>query len=92
MGFLLLGGPGEHKGTVAESLAFVDSLDLEAVKITTGIRIYPRTLLAKAAMDEGVIGPDDDLLFPRFYMAAGLEDWVRHSVREWADERPHWLL
>jgi radical SAM superfamily enzyme YgiQ (UPF0313 family) len=92
MGFLLLGGPGEHRGTVEESLAFIDSLDLEAVKITTGIRIYPHTFLARTAMAEGVIGPDEDLLLPRFYMAAGLEGWVRHSVRERADERPHWLL
>ncbi len=41
MGFLLFGGPGETKETVNESLKFADSIDLEAMKITIGIRIYP---------------------------------------------------
>ncbi|MBC8417984.1 MAG: radical SAM protein [Desulfobacterales bacterium] len=91
MGFLLLGGPGENKKTVEESLAFADSLDLEAMKITTGIRIYPYTDLARTAIKEGVIAPDDDLLFPKFYMAPGLEKWLRSTVSVWIDERPHWM-
>ena len=39
MGFLLFGGPGETKDTAIESLEFADSLGLEAMKITIGIRI-----------------------------------------------------
>jgi len=91
MGFLLLGGPGESKKTVEESLAFADSLDLEAMKITMGIRIYPHTDLALIAINEGVIEPDDDLLFPKFYMAPGLEEWLRNTVKIWKDTRPNWL-
>ena len=92
MGFLLLGGPGENRKTVEESLAFADSLDLEAMKITMGIRIYPYTNLTRTAIKEGVIEPDDDLLFPKFYMAQGLDEWLRSTVSIWADGRPHWLL
>jgi radical SAM superfamily enzyme YgiQ (UPF0313 family) len=92
MGFLLLGGPGENEKTVEESLAFADSLDLEAMKITMGIRIYPYTDLARTAIKEGVIAPDDDLLFPKFYMAPGLDEWLRSTVSVWANGRPHWLL
>jgi len=92
MGFLLLGGPGENRKTVEESLALADSLDLEAMKITMGIRIYPYTDLARTAIKEGVIEPDDDLLFPKFYMAPGLERWLRSTVSAWMKERPHWLL
>lgn len=73
MGFLLLGGPGETPASVEESLAFADSLRLDTLKITTGIRIYPDTPLARAALQEGVIAPEDDLLFPRFYLSPGLE-------------------
>ena len=91
MGFLLLGGPGESKKNVEESLAFADSLDLEAMKITMGIRIYPHTDLALIAINEGVIEPDDDLLFPKFYMAPGLEEWLRNTVKIWKDTRPNWL-
>jgi radical SAM superfamily enzyme YgiQ (UPF0313 family) len=72
MGFLLLGGPGETQETVEESLAFAASLRLELLKVTAGIRIYPGTPLARVAIREGVIGTEDDLLFPRFYLTPGL--------------------
>jgi radical SAM superfamily enzyme YgiQ (UPF0313 family) len=52
MGFLLLGSPGETRGSVEESLVFADSLKLDTLKITTGVRIYPHTSLAKKAIDE----------------------------------------
>ena len=73
MGFLLLGGPGETQGSVEESLTFADSLHLDQLKITVGIRIYPDTPLAQTAIQEGVLAPEDDLLFPRFYLTPGLE-------------------
>jgi len=76
MGFLLLGGPEETRESVKESLAFADSLGLDMLKVTIGIRIYPQTPLAKMAVDEGMIAPDDDLLFPRFYLRPELEDWI----------------
>jgi radical SAM superfamily enzyme YgiQ (UPF0313 family) len=92
MGFLLLGAPGETKESVLESLAFVDSLDLEAVRITIGIRIYPNTLLARTAVEEGVVAPEDDLLLPRFYIVQGLEEWAYHTVSEWMSARPNWMM
>ncbi|HSB72199.1 MAG TPA: radical SAM protein [Candidatus Methylomirabilis sp.] len=73
MGFLLLGGPEETQETVEESLAFAESLHLDQLKTTVGIRIYPDTPLAHTALREGVIGPEDDLLFPRFYLTPDLE-------------------
>lgn len=92
MGFLLLGGPGETKETVLESLSFADSLELEAVKLTTGIRIYPQTKLAALALEEGRITGDEDLLFPKFYLAKSLEGWLPETVREWTGTRPNWVL
>ncbi len=91
MGFLLLGGPGETKTTVEESLAFADSLDLDALKITIGVRIYPNTPLAKTAVDNGIIELDQNLLFPTFYMEANLEDWLHEIVEKWRVKRPHWI-
>jgi radical SAM superfamily enzyme YgiQ (UPF0313 family) len=91
MGFLLLGGPGETRESVSESLAFAGSLQLDALKITAGIRIYPGTALAKIAREEGVISPDDDLLFPRFYMANGLGGWLQETVKAWTADKPHWM-
>jgi radical SAM superfamily enzyme YgiQ (UPF0313 family) len=92
MGFLLFGGPGETKDTVNESLEFADALDLEAMKITIGIRIYPNTSLHRTAIKEGLISADDNLLIPRFYIATGLESWLRGTVKDWMATRPHWVM
>jgi hypothetical protein len=43
------------------------------LKVTFGIRIYPGTPLHRSALEEGVVSPDDNLLFPRFYLARGLD-------------------
>ena len=80
LGFLLLGGPEETRESVNESLAFAESLRLEALKVTVGIRIYPRTPLARTAVAEGIVAPDDDLLFPRFYLQPELEGWIASVV------------
>lgn len=92
MGFQLLGGPGETRGSVMESFNLVDSLPLDLVKLSIGVRIYPNTALARIAIDEGVIAPDDDLLQPRFYIQKGLEEWLRKTARSWMEDRPHWFM
>lgn len=90
MGFLLLGSPGETRESVEESLVFADSLKLDSLKITAGVRIYPHTSLAKMAVGDGVISSHDDLLLPRFYLTKGLEDWLPETVKNWVTPRPHW--
>jgi len=80
VGFLLLGGPGENRETVSESIAFARSLHLDALRVTVGIRIYPDTPLARRAVADGVISAGDDLLQPRFYLAPGLEPWLHEAV------------
>ena len=92
MGFLLFGSPGETRESVEESLAFADSLRMDTMKITLGVRIYPDTALAKIAIDEGMISSQDDLFAPRFYLAKGLEDWLPKTFGEWAATRPHWVI
>jgi radical SAM superfamily enzyme YgiQ (UPF0313 family) len=91
-GFLVLGGPGETRQSVEESLTFADSLDLDTLKITIGIRVYPHTRLTDQASREGVIGDKDDLLVPRFYLAAGLGDWITETVAAHAETRPSWIV
>jgi radical SAM superfamily enzyme YgiQ (UPF0313 family) len=91
MGFLMLGGPGETLETVKESLHFADALQLEAMKITTGIRIYPYTALARIAASQGVIASEAELIFPRFYMVKNLKDRLLETVGYWMKDRPNWL-
>ena len=90
-GFLLLGGPGETKDTVEESLDFADSLKLDYLKVTAGLRIYPRTQLARVAREEGVIDAEDDLLMPRFYLAPELREWLPERVNVYKASRP-WVV
>jgi radical SAM superfamily enzyme YgiQ (UPF0313 family) len=90
-GFLLLGGPGETEESVEESLAFADSLHLDALKITAGLRIYPETPLAATALAEGVIAPDEDLLWPRFYLAPPLTGWLPGRIAAYKTTRS-WIM
>ncbi len=92
MGFLMLGGPGETRQSVAQSFDFAESLDLDALKITLGIRIYPHTDLSKTAIEEGLIASDDDLLFPKFYINRELKEWLEEYVNDRAKNRPNWFL
>jgi radical SAM superfamily enzyme YgiQ (UPF0313 family) len=87
-GFLLLGGPGETRESVEESLAFTDSLNLDALKVTVGVRVYPETPLAATALAEGLIRPDEDLLWPRFYLAPRLRDWLPERIAAYKTSRP----
>jgi radical SAM superfamily enzyme YgiQ (UPF0313 family) len=89
MGFLLLGGPGETRETVLESLKSVDDLDLDFMKISVGIRIYPHTPLADQAIQEGKITSHDDLLLPEFYVVEKIKEWLYETVNQWAKDRPH---
>jgi radical SAM superfamily enzyme YgiQ (UPF0313 family) len=91
MGFLLLGGPKETRQSVEESLMFAESLKLEAMKVTAGIRIYPHTALARIAIADGTIAPDDNLLLPRFYLVRELTEWLPETVKAWLSERPNWM-
>lgn len=90
-GFLLLGGPGETRDTVEESLRFADALNLDALKITVGLRIYPETPLAATALAEGLIAPGDDLLWPRFYLAPCMRDWLPERVVAYKTSRS-WVM
>lgn len=90
-GFLLLGGPGETRESAEESLSFADSLGLDALRVTTGIRIYPDTLLAGIAIEKGLLSESDNLFFPKFYMEPGLGDWLHETVSRLKEKRPHWM-
>ena len=47
--------------------------------------------LVQTAAKEGLIAPDENLLFPKFYIKKDLEDWLRKTIGVWRKDRPHWL-
>lgn len=71
----LIGGPGETAATIEETLSFAEwRLNRgDAVYVTVGVRIYPGTAMRRIAIEEGVIGENDPLLVPTFYLSPHLQ-------------------
>ena len=74
MWFFIFGGPGETEDTVRESFEFIDDhiSGKDMVHMTFGLRIYPGTPLHRRAVEEGMVGGDDPLIDPRFYISKDL--------------------
>ncbi|OGD12004.1 MAG: hypothetical protein A2Y86_01930 [Candidatus Aminicenantes bacterium RBG_13_62_12] len=70
--YFIFGGPAETRETAAEGLGNVSRLRHSVVFAFTGIRIIPRTLIHRLALEEGVVGADWDGLEARFYFSPGL--------------------
>lgn len=92
MGFLLLGGPGETMESAAESLDFAEALELDSLRISVGIRIYPHTDVARIATEEGLISSEEDLLFPRFYVTKDLEEQITAEVARRMGQKANWIF
>jgi radical SAM superfamily enzyme YgiQ (UPF0313 family) len=69
----MLGGPDETDATIDEAVATIGRMDYAILSHGFGIRIMPGTALCARARAEGVIGADDDLLAPRFYLSRELD-------------------
>lgn len=84
--FFLLGGPGETRATVEETLSFIEAnLNWKyfLTVLLTGLRIFPGTELSRRAVAEGVITPDNDLCEPRFYFSPEVsESWVLQRTNQ----------
>ena len=90
--YLLLGGPGETRQTVEETLAVTDRSGATAVICAAGMRIYPGTDLHRIALAEGVVRPTDALLMPVFYRSAEMTDPLMNMVQTHAQHRDNWLI
>jgi len=82
--FFLLGGPGETRQTVEETVSFVEA-NLNSKKFLTifltGMRLLPGTPLTQQAIAEHYISPDRDLCAPVFYLSPQVdEQWVLQRV------------
>jgi len=89
---LLLGGPGETPKTVRETIEFLKKIDPDCAGATLGMRIYPRTAMAKMVAAE--LLPDNDvtirrkydgpvdLLKPTFYISEALGENPARLVKE----------
>jgi radical SAM superfamily enzyme YgiQ (UPF0313 family) len=89
---LIFGGPGETRTTVEETIQLMDELAPTAVIAMTGVRILPGTEMVDIAVADGQIDPDDDLLYPRFYVSPGLRDDLIDRIEAHAQVRSNWIV
>jgi lipid biosynthesis B12-binding/radical SAM protein len=78
--FFMFGGPGETQETVEEGIKNVLGLQKCVAFIFMGIRILPGTPLARLAIKEKLIAPEDGLLHPVYYLSPALD-------KQWLEER-----
>jgi radical SAM superfamily enzyme YgiQ (UPF0313 family) len=82
----MLGGPGETKETVTETLRFAERSIRrgDAAFFNMGIRIYPGTGLEAVARKEGVLSlSPGEMLAPVFYLSPEIDfAWMMRKIRE----------
>ncbi len=91
----LVGGPGETRSTLEETLAFARwRLERgDAVYVTVGLRVYPGTTLHRIAISEGRVAADDSLLDPTFYFSEGLGfDETVERLKRFAADHPRFMF
>lgn len=91
----LLGGPGETRETVQETLRFAGrSVRKQDVAFfNVGIRIYPGTELESIARRQGVLTcPPEDMLTPVFYSSPEVDaDWMIAEIKKTRDAHVNFI-
>jgi radical SAM superfamily enzyme YgiQ (UPF0313 family) len=91
----LVGGPGETRLTMEETLSFAKwrLLRGDAVYLTVGLRIYPGTTLHRIAIAEGVVPADSTLLDPAFYFSKELKfETAVTRLKRFAADHPRFMF
>jgi len=85
----MLGGPGETKVTVMETIQFAKKYirPTDVAFFTVGIRIYPGTELADIARNEGLLSlTGREMLEPVFYISPHVEfTWILKQIEKAMD-------
>ncbi len=89
--FLLFGGPGETWADVEDTQKFLNSCSrANAVFATIGLRVYEETPLARIAVRDGQVKPDQDLFQPAYYLSAALAENTEGNLDRIARRREEW--
>ncbi len=82
----MMGGPGETRGTVKETLRFAENFitQRDIAFFGTGIRIYPGTEIETVARNQGLLSVlPKDMLEPAFYVSPSVEeDWMHERIKD----------
>ena len=86
------GEPGETEETVEAKLNFLREIEPALANLRLGVRIRPDTPTADAAIKEGIIKDENDLISPSFYVAEPVRDWIVDRLTVEAESNPRWNL
>ncbi|MBI2924879.1 MAG: cobalamin B12-binding domain-containing protein [Verrucomicrobia bacterium] len=91
--FLICGGPGETRATLAQGFANSQRLPGGVVLALVGMRVYPGTPLFEQARREGQLPTDADFLQPQYYLSPELtEVEVFDQLHEFSRQSPNWIV
>jgi radical SAM superfamily enzyme YgiQ (UPF0313 family) len=90
--FLLLGGPGEDRASVQESVELLEAFAPNQVTVTVGLRLYPGCALTRRAQEEGLLSLTADLLTPQFYLSPAVRDWIWGYLEPIVERQPRWTF
>lgn len=81
--YFMFGCPGETPETVLEGIANIKGLERTSIFVFMGIRILPDTGLAKIALRDEIIKPDQSLLEPVYYISPLVDRvWLEATLKE----------
>ncbi len=86
------GEPGETRETVETKLDFLRGINPAIANLRVGTRIRPETAIARAALQEGLIADESELIRPTFYVAEPVRDWIVDRLEAEAAANPRWNL
>ncbi len=89
---ITFGEPAETADSVEQKLAFLKRIQPAFAVLRAGARVLPNTAIAQAALREGIITSESDLLRPVFYIAESVRDWLPDRLRAEASAHPRWNL
>jgi hypothetical protein len=87
---MLLGGPGETKDSIRETVDFLRAIQPDCVGLSSGIRVFPHTTLARIVKSQGpmqdnpnLLGTksrNENLLRPVYYVDEGIGEDILEFV------------
>ena len=86
------GEPGETRETVETKLDFLRGINPAIANLRVGTRVRPETPIAQAALQEGLISDESELIRPIFYIAEPVRDWIVDRLEAEAAANPRWNL
>ena len=81
------GEPGETAETVETKLEFLKGIRPALANLGVGVHIRTVTRAAQAALAEGMITDESDLIKPTFYLDGSVRDWIVERLQAEVDER-----